>query len=316
MSLDLDFDDGQQAVAEAVSAFCSDRCPEPRFESEDRFPRELWKELAELGVLAIGTPAGEGGALEQVAAFESLGRAVFPGPLAASVFAVQLLDGDARRDVAAGVALVSVGEPPLFPFAPEADLLIETDGAQAWLGRLEGEVAPVGTLGGENWGRGAWTRERDLGDARDALAVHHAMLAAWLAAAGERIVQDAAEHARVRRQFGRAIGEFQAVAHPLADSAMALASARTLARRAAWRIDRDGREAARRAGALAWLSARRAATDAAHVAHQVFGAMGITTQGPAFHISRRILQSAAQPPAGRHERDAVLGGLPLEETVA
>jgi hypothetical protein len=32
-----------------------------------------------------------------------------------------------------------------------------------------------------------------------------------------------------------------------------------------------------------------------HVCHQVFGAIGITLEGPAFHVSRRIRQLAAWP---------------------
>ncbi len=316
MSLDLDFDDAQQAVAEAVASFCAERCPDEQIRKGEAFSRDLWRELAELGVLAIGTPEGEGGALEQAAAFESLGRAVFPGPLAATVFAVRLLDGPEQARLAAGEALISVGEPPLLPFAPLADRFVESDGESAWLARAEGEVLPVSTLGGEPWGRVRLVRERELGDARDALAVHDTMLAAWIAAAGERIVADAAEHARARKQFGKAIGEFQAVAHPLADAAMALASARTLARRAAWTIDRAGLRAARRPGAVARHAATRAARAAAHIAHQTFGALGITLEGPAFHVSRRILQAAAQPPGETRAAEVALEGYALEGCAA
>ena len=56
-SLDLALDDAQQAIADAVAKFCAERCPETVVrESAGTFPRALWSELAELGVLALATP--------------------------------------------------------------------------------------------------------------------------------------------------------------------------------------------------------------------------------------------------------------------
>ena len=45
----------------------------------------------------------------------------------------------------------------------------------------------------------------------------------------------------------------------------------------------------------ALVSAFSSALDAVHVCHQVFGAIGITLEGPAFHVSRRIRQLASSP---------------------
>ena len=47
-------------------------------------------------------------------------------------------------------------------------------------------------------------------------------------------------------------------------------------------------------------------TLAAHVAHQVFGAIGITLEGPVFRVSRRLRQLASQPPTDAAAREAVL----------
>src|SRR5262249_48324119 len=74
-------------------------------------------------------------------------------------------------------------------------------------------------------------------------------LGAYLAAAGRRLVEDAAAHARTRRQFGRPIADFQAVAHPLADAAIQLDAAATLSRVAADRWDEGDGAAPRLAGA-------------------------------------------------------------------
>ena len=126
--LDLAFDDAQEAIGSTLRQFCTDRLPEETVKARaGEFPRELWGELAELGVLALATPEGEGGALELVAAVEALGGAVFPGPLVATCFAAQVLpvaerqrvtSGDAIVAVADGPAAAGVGAGPLGPVGP------------------------------------------------------------------------------------------------------------------------------------------------------------------------------------------------------
>ena len=311
MSLDLAFDDVQQAIHDAASQFCRDQCSDAVVKTASgSFAAGLWKAMAELGILALATPDGEGGACELVAAVEALGRAVFPGPLAASLCAAQLLPPREREAVTSGVAVVALGRPPLLAWAPVAQLFIEIEGELAHLARPRGAIEPVETLGGEPWGRVELVRTAPLGDARRALALHDIALAAYLAAAGTRLIEDTAEHARTRKQFGRAIGEFQAVAHPLAEGWVRLAGAATLARTAAFRFDRaggvaPGQDAIAAAGA-ARLSAARAAASAAQVCHQVFGAIGITLEGPVFHVSRRIRQLASDPQRDVPARAAVL----------
>jgi hypothetical protein len=309
VSLDLELDDAQHALAEAVESFCRQAGGEALARRADGvLPRDAWRGLGVLGVLGCATPEGEGGACEVVVALEVLGRACFPGPLAASFLATQILPARERRRVAAGEALVAVGTPPLVPWAAAADLFIELDGERAWLARPRGAVVPVQTLGAEPWGRVELERGAELGFSARACALSDLALGAYLAGAGKRLVDGAREHARVRRQFGRPIGDFQAVAHPLADCAMRLAAARTLARCAASCFDAGDARLAPLAAA-ARLSASRAAVEAASTSHQVFGALGVTLEGPAFFVSRRIRQLVSLPPGEERAREAVLGPL-------
>ena len=311
MSLDLELDDAQQALAGAVEAFCREVGAEALARRSDAIlPREVWRGLGALGVLACATPEGDGGACELVAALESLGRACFPGPLAATFFATQLLPAPERLRVASGEALVAVGAPPLVPWAAAADVFVETDGMRAWLARPRGPVVPVATLGAEPWGRVDLERGPELVPCARALALSDLALGAYLAAAGQRLVDAASEHARARRQFGRPIGDFQAVAHPLADCAMRLAAARDLARWAACCFD-TGDARGPELAAAARLSARTASLEAASTSHQVFGALGVTVEGPAFFASRRIRQLASLPPGSERAREAVLAPLGL-----
>ena len=59
------------------------------------------------------------------------------------------------------------------------------------------------------------------------------------------------------------------------------------------------------------MAARRAAVAAAHTCHQLYGAIGITNEGPVFHITRRIRQLASELPGGAPARDALLQDLGL-----
>src|SRR5947199_286549 len=84
--------------------------------------------------------------------------------------------------------------------------------------RPRGVVERVAVLGAEPWGRADVVLDAPYpaAAARGALAAGDVARAAYLAGAADALLAAAADHARTRTQFGRAIGEFQAVAHPLA----------------------------------------------------------------------------------------------------
>ena len=257
VSLDLDFDLGQSAVAEAVAQFCSDHCPDELVRAAGgSFPREPWQGLAELGVFWAAAPDEEAGALELCAAVEALGRAVFPGPLAATCVAVHALPEPERTAVAEGRELVALGESPMHsPVGPDRrPLPWSTQGDRLYRAEPVGPIEALETLGGDPWGRVELRRGELMSTSREALVLGEIVGATYLAAAGRRLLKDAAQHALVRKQFGRSIGEFQAVAHPLADCWMRLDAARGLARQAAWAFDSGAGEAAQLA-AVARLSA-------------------------------------------------------------
>jgi alkylation response protein AidB-like acyl-CoA dehydrogenase len=55
----------------------------------------------------------------------------------------------------------------------------------------------------------------------------------------ERLLEQSISYARTRKQFGQAIGKFQAVAHRIVDMKVQLEAARLLTYRSAWRLGRD-----------------------------------------------------------------------------
>ncbi len=97
-------------------------------------------------------------------------------------------------------------------------------------------------------------------------------------------LEHATRYAAERRQFGRAIGEFEAVQFKLADMATRLAAARALLLEAARR--KDAGEPARRWAAMAKLFASETAMWVATQAVQIFGGYGYMRDYPVERLMR------------------------------
>jgi alkylation response protein AidB-like acyl-CoA dehydrogenase len=94
------------------------------------------------------------------------------------------------------------------------------------------------------------------------------------------------EYARTRVQFGRPIGDFQAVQFRLADAATELEAARLLVMRAAW-LKEAGRAFSREAS-MAKLYASEAAWRACDAAIQLHGGYGYTRDFPVERYARDV----------------------------
>jgi alkylation response protein AidB-like acyl-CoA dehydrogenase len=299
-SLDLDFNEDQRAIAGALSSFCTDHLGLHNLKQlQPAFDRASWRALAELGIFAPGTFLGEGGALEICAISEALGKHVFPGPIAATYLAAQVLEGDELASVVDGNILVSLSNTgdTLLPWGSEAAIFLQTDGWAIHRAASTGILKAEQTLGGEPWARGSLViKIRNLAHAERGLLLNAISTSAFLTAAGMQLVTESSDYANVRKQFGKTLGEFQGVAHPLADALISLTAAQQLARAAACCFDAGQLAEAKAYAAAAAVSSRRAALKAAYVCHQVYAGIGITLEGPAFHITRRIRQLASQAP--------------------
>jgi alkylation response protein AidB-like acyl-CoA dehydrogenase len=258
---------------------------------------ELWQRLVDLGVSTLLVPDSEGGLgatpVELAVAFEALGRHAVPGPLVESV--AFLPSADSR--------LVTLAAPPHTPYALDADVaeatyLLEEDGLrEATADEMVRSVDPPRRLFTVTAGDPAGIHVAD--DAFDLAAL---ATSAQLLGCGERLLADAVEYARQRRQFGREIGSYQALKHALADVRIALDFARPLVFGAAvW-------GSAPRDVSAAKVAAGDAAYRASRVALQVHGAIGYTREHdlslwitrvralvgawgtPSFH-RRRVLES-------------------------
>jgi alkylation response protein AidB-like acyl-CoA dehydrogenase len=291
LSLDLALDDAQQAIADAVAKFCAERCPEAVVRETAARCR------ARSGASSPSSACSRSRHRRATAAHASWSprssrsaRRCSRVPLAATFLATQVLGEKERARVAQGEWVVALGTPPLLPFAPVADCFLALDGAQLFRAQPRGAITPVETLGGEPWGRVELALGEPLAAGARAFALHDTALAAYAAAAGSALVRATAAHARTRQQFGRAIGEFQAVAHPLADAHVRLEAAATLARIAAHAWDADAADLRARAAA-ARLSATRAALEAAAYLPSAVRRAGHHVEGPG------VPRLAPDPPA-------------------
>jgi alkylation response protein AidB-like acyl-CoA dehydrogenase len=99
------------------------------------------------------------------------------------------------------------------------------------------------------------------------------------------------DYARMRKQYGAAIGSFQAVQHLLADAFVAMEGSTSIARHAAWAVDALPAGEALAAASAAKAYCARAARSVCETAIQVHGGIGNTWECVAHVFLRRALQS-------------------------
>ena len=150
---------------------------------------------------------------------------------------------------------------------------LETTDQTRRLARLTFASAPAQRIGGA-----------DLVDR--VLATGAAALAAEQVGGAEATLAAAVAYARVRTQFGRPIGSFQAIKHICAEMFLTIESAKAAARRAAREVANDGPELdVLTAIAKAWCSDTYASSAAASL--QVHGGIGFTWEHSAhLHLKR------------------------------
>jgi hypothetical protein len=102
----------------------------------------------------------------------------------------------------------------------------------------------------------------------------------------------ACDYAKVRSQYGQAIGSYQAVAHPLAEGLALIEGSVSVLRYAAWAVDALPPARAIRAARIAKVYCARAARDICETAVQVHGGIGNTWECLAHVYLRRALASA------------------------
>ena len=258
--MDLTLGQEQEAVRDAIRTFLADRMPMTRVRAvmaeEVGIDDGVWREAVGLGWLALALPESAGGAgyglPEAMLLFVELGRALAPGPWLGSVLAADALSGVAAlRDVhvklLAGTYRAAVIDDPADTLGTGASITGEArgvaDGGVAGgflvLGRksvrfmtregcdvsVEPSMDPTRRLARLRF---SGTPAQAVGDRAEALRRAGTVLAAAEAVGvAERALETSVAYAKVREQFGKPIGSFQAIKHRCADMAVRTEVARS-----------------------------------------------------------------------------------------
>jgi Acyl-CoA dehydrogenase, C-terminal domain len=117
----------------------------------------------------------------------------------------------------------------------------------------------------------------------------------------------ACDYAKIREQYGKSIGSYQAIAHLLAESLALIEGSVSISRHAAWAVDELDPGEAIRAGRFAKVYCARAARTVCETAIQVHGGIGNTWECLAHVYLRRALTSTQLWPVKLEE---ITVGLP------
>ena len=102
-------------------------------------------------------------------------------------------------------------------------------------------------------------------------------------------LEGAVAHARIREQFGRPIGSFQAVQQLCADQLVTVEACRSITWQAAWAVDALDPSGALVQAQMAKAYCSEAARTVCEAAIQVWGGLGMTWECPAHRYLRRAL---------------------------
>jgi alkylation response protein AidB-like acyl-CoA dehydrogenase len=239
-------------------------------------------ELRELGWLGVSVPEERGGGglsfVDEAILFEEAGRALYSGPFLTTAVVLPAL-----REVDENAWSVEVDG--LVPHLDTVDQVLREDmtavqAAGETLATVD-ETRPLGKL---------VSPEHEVSLDGDFEVVRLRLLAA-LAVEAVGVAQKALElgvaYVSDREQFGKKIGTYQAVSHPLADTYVETELARSLAYWAAWCVAVDDQQAPV-AVAAAKAQAAEAAVAACERSIQVHGGIGFTWE----HVLHRYYKRA------------------------
>jgi len=278
-------------------------------EANGGFDRALWDRAVSMGLIGMrAAPGNESSLLEAALVAEEAGRRLASVPLPEAIVAAALL-----QRAGADPALVEratgheVATLALRPIIADESQLLPAGAVASMVLALEGDALVVLERSGARTRPAAAPSPVELVDlssdpgkrivlasGQTARALHAAAVEEWklLAAASlggmaRRALELAGAYSCERVQFGRPIGSFQGVAHPLADSVTDIDGAQLLVRRAIWAIA-EGCSDAAECVAMAWWWAGRAAERAALRSVRAFGGYGVSLEFDVQLYFRRI----------------------------
>ena len=288
--MDVRLTSEQQQLRDAAAKLADDLGPGAVGELEDdqRVAR-LEKTVAATGWRSLRSDGASG--VEVAIVAEEFGRGLVDVPFLGLVLAddightgATIVVGDIAPDargISEGVALdgPTVGTVALGEAAPGVDLT-------RWRAAA-GELTPAGALDDEKMLR--------------AQALALVVTAADILGAARGAFDLATDYAKMREQYGKAIGSYQAIAHLLAESLVLIEGSVSILRYAAWAVDEEEPAVALEAARVAKVYCARSAHTVCETSIQVHGGIGNTWECAAHVYLRRVLVSTGLWPVALKE---------------
>lgn len=249
------------------------------------WPAALWEALEGLGLPLLLVPESLGGIglgwADAVAVWQVVGRHGAPAPVGECMLANALL---AAAGIEPRPGFTSFG--PVAPFGRFAAQILMEDGAL----HAPGVVTPGTNIAREPRDHVCPGAKLAAGSSNQrGLRLGTALLrAALMAGAAQHALDLAVDWANTRKQFGRALGKFQAIQQQLALVASEVAAMAVAAAAAGRAVDAHGLEGATFEIGCAKIIAGEGAHTTASITHQVFAAIGITEDHELHHTTRRL----------------------------
>ncbi len=332
--MNFDFTDDQQAIKRTAKEMLAARFKPERVRElaeAGSYDDGAWKEMSELGWAGIFIDEDHGGQglgiVELVILMEELGYALAPVPFlsnAAAGLALHAAGSDEQKErwlpgIASGeargtVGMLRDGEARLVPDADSAEVivLIASDGATSVVEASAAEIEPYETM--DRTRRFARVRadggEPLAGDcfpAGDRIAT---ALAAETVGVAQKALEMAVEYARDRKQFGRAIGSYQAVSHRCAQMLLEVEGSRSAAYYAGWCADSEP-DSLPAAASMAKAYSSDAGWRVCGSSLQVHGGIGFTWEHDLHFFLKRAKTNAMLYGSASEHRER-LAGLTLD----
>jgi alkylation response protein AidB-like acyl-CoA dehydrogenase len=248
-------------------------------------PEAPLSQLRELGWLGVSVPEERGGGglsfVDEAILFEEAGRVLYPGPFLTTAVVLPALP-------AVDEQAWSVELDGLVPHLDTVDRVLREDGAVV---EAKGETLPTVDETRPLGRLGEIVADSNYVSGFGGFELVRLRLLAGLAAEAVGVAQKAlelgVEYVSQREQFGKKIGTYQAVSHPLADTYVETELARSLAYWAAWCVAEED-EQAPTAVAAAKSMAAETAVAACERSIQVHGGIGFTWE----HVLHRYYKRA------------------------
>lgn len=310
-------------------------------ETETCYDEPLWKKMAEQGFMSVIYPESYGGLgsgnVELALLLEEMGRALLPGPYLSTVAAGAVVDAcgtaDQKQrylaplcqgDVRAAVAFMDGakmsakggfldGEKRFVADAAVADWIVVSVDSELFVVHSGLPGLQIEDMHGIDLTRKIYSvkfshtpafalgHPGEIGRAVDVITN---AISAELVGGMQRVLDISVEYAKTRKQFGKPIGQFQAVQHQLADSYLETESGRSAVYYAALALD-DRTHDATTAVSIAKMYTSDAARNVGNRGIQVQGGMGFTWENDAHLYYRRFKSDETAFGDAIHHRELI-----------